>query len=134
LSNIVLYHLEKVWPIHAPARNGIPHGSRLCKYQCSQNSHLIFKLRSFSLREKLKVSFDKPPRAAYLPPMSIKNIWAAHREVRRGNTSRLLGRQTSGEVAKTIELLRSSGRRRGDDELCPTSSPAHSLTHLSSVP
>jgi len=118
-----------------PARNGIPHGSLFCKYQCSQNSHLIFKLRSFFLREKLKVSFDKPTAEPYLPFMSIRNIWAAHREVRRGNTSRLLGRQTSGEVAKTVALLHtSSGRRRGDDELRPTSSPARSLRTLSSVP
>lgn len=67
----------------------------------------------------------------------IKKIWEAHREVRRGRVSAVLGAETSAEVAKTAALLsteKESGRRGDVDELRPTSSPARSELQLSSVP
>ena len=63
---------------------------------------------------------------------SIRNLWKAHATVRSGDVSVLLGTETSKAVAATADDL---GRREGQNELRPTSSPARSLDcKLPSVP
>jgi hypothetical protein len=62
----------------------------------------------------------------------IRNLWKAHATVRSGEVSELLGSATSKAVAETASEL---GRREGQIELRPTSSPARSLDcKLPSVP
>ena len=62
----------------------------------------------------------------------IRNLWKAHATVRSGEVSDLLGTATSEAIAATADDL---GRREGQNELRPTSSPARSLDcKLPSVP
>lgn len=62
----------------------------------------------------------------------IRGLWKAHAMVRSGEVSNLLGTATSEAIAETADEL---GRREGQNELRPTSSPARNLTcELPSVP
>ena len=66
---------------------------------------------------------------------SIRSLWQAHAEVRSGEVSNLLGEKTSAAIAETAKVLEETGRREGQNELRPTSSPARNLTcDLPSVP
>ena len=58
---------------------------------------------------------------------SIRNLWKAHAVVRSGEVSDLLGAKTSQAVAETAKVLDEMGRREGQIELRPTSSPARNL-------
>ena len=62
----------------------------------------------------------------------IRSLWEAHAMVRSGEISTLLGTSTSEAIAETVDEL---GRREGQNELRPTSSPARNLNcELPSVP
>jgi len=62
----------------------------------------------------------------------IRTLWKAHADIRSGVVSELLGTETSKAIAETADEL---GRREGQIELRPTSSPARSLDcKLPSVP
>ena len=62
----------------------------------------------------------------------IRSLWEAHAMVRSGEISTLLGTSTSEAIAETVDEL---GRREGQNELRPTSSPARNLyCELPSVP
>ena len=62
----------------------------------------------------------------------IRSLWEAHAMVRSGEVSNLLGTATSEAIAETADEL---GRREGQNELRPTSSPARNLNcELPSVP
>jgi hypothetical protein len=58
---------------------------------------------------------------------SIRSLWRAHAEIRSGGVSDLLGTETSAAVAETAKVLEETGRREGQNELRPTSSPARNL-------
>jgi len=65
----------------------------------------------------------------------IRGLWQAHALVRQGGVSDLLGADTSKRIAETAEVLNGMGRREGQIELRPTSSPARSSDcDLPSVP
>ena len=67
--------------------------------------------------------------------ISIRNLWKAHAEARSGEVSDLLGAETSAAIAETAKVLTETGRREGQIELRPTSSPARSSDcELPSVP
>jgi len=66
---------------------------------------------------------------------SIRSLWEAHALIRQGGVSTLLGNDTSKRIAETAEVLNGTGRREGQIELRPTSSPARSSDcDLPSVP
>tara|TARA_R100000808_G_scaffold12671_2_gene31413 strand:- start:5449 stop:5679 length:231 start_codon:yes stop_codon:yes gene_type:complete len=65
----------------------------------------------------------------------IRGLWKAHALIRQGVVSDLLGSDTSKKIAETAEVLNGTGRREGQIELRPTSSPARdSDCELPSVP
>ncbi len=66
---------------------------------------------------------------------SIRRLWQAHADIRSGGVSNLLGTETSAAIAETAKVLEETGRREGQIELRPTSSPARSSDcDLPSVP